>query len=123
MTRTTSIAVVLLLMCAYFGYNRFYAYPNQLETQAESMLIQMANREEWIDVFDAMNSVSSRKAHLEFDARITSSDGNRVFSEGFITYTDYHGMVCKEVVFDFKINSTRNYTISDIRDCSMGEYH
>ncbi len=123
MTRATSLVTVLLLMCAYFGYNRFYAYPNKLETQAESMLIQIANREEWIDVFEAMNSVGSRNSHFEFDAHITSSKGNRVFSEGFITYTDAKGMVCKEVVFDFKLNSVNNYTISDLRDCSMGEYH
>ncbi len=123
MTRTTSIAVVLLLMCAYFGYNRLYAYPNKLETQAESMLIQMANREEWIDVFEAMNSADSKKGYLELAASIKSSDGNRAFSEGFITYTNNQGMVCKEVEFDFKINSLKNYTISDIRDCSMGEYH
>ncbi len=123
MTRTTSFVVVLLLICAYFGYNRFYAYPNQLEAQAESMLIQIANREEWMDVFEALNSAGGRNNHLEYKAHIKSSNGNRVFSEGFITYTNHQGMMCKEVVFDFKVDTLKNYTISDLRDCSLGEYH
>ncbi|HAS6725631.1 TPA: hypothetical protein N3C02_002814 [Vibrio parahaemolyticus] len=123
MTRTTSFALVLLLMCAYFGYNRYYVYPQQLETQAKSMLIQMANREEWMDVFEMMNRVEAHKGHLELAARVKSSDGKRAYSEGFITYTDRDGMVCKEVVFNFKINSLKNYSISDLRDCSFGEYY
>ncbi|WP_423840630.1 hypothetical protein ONE56_17880 [Vibrio mytili] len=123
MTRTTSLTLVLLLMCAYFGYNRMYVYPKQLETQAESMLIQMANREEWIDAFDVKNKVKSHKGHLELDARIKSSDGNRAYSEGLITYTDREGVVCKEVLFYFKIDSLKNYTISHLRDCSYGEYY
>ncbi len=123
MTRTTSLAVVFLLMCAYFGYNRYFVYPKKLETQAESMLMQMANREEWIDAFEVMNRVDSRNGYLELAAQIKSSDGKRAYSEGFFTYSDKQGMVCKEVVFDFKINSLNSYTISDIRDCSMGEYY
>ncbi len=123
MTRTTSFGLVLLLMCAYFGYNRLYAYPNQLENQAKSMLLQMANREEWLDAFEVMNRVDSSKGFLELTARVKSSDEKRAYSEGFITYTDRQGMVCKEVVFDFKINSLNNYNIYDIKDCSMGEYY
>lgn len=123
MTRTTSLAVVFLLMCAYFGYNRFYVYPKQLESQAESMLLKMANREEWLDAFEVMNRVDAHKGYLELAAQIKSSDGNRAYSEGFITYSDRQGMVCKEVVFNFKIDSLNNYTISQIRDCSMGEYY
>lgn len=82
MTRTTSFALVLLLMCAYFGYNRYYVYPQQLETQAKSMLIQMANREEWMDVFEMMNRVEAHKGHLELAAHVKSSDGKRAYSEG-----------------------------------------
>lgn len=123
MTRTTSLAVVFLLMLAYFGYNRFYVYPNKLEAQAESMLVKMANREEWIDAFEVMRQVNLHKGYIELAAHIISSDGKRAYSEGFITYSDKQGMVCKEVVFEFKINSFKNYTISDTRDCSMGEYY
>ncbi len=123
MTRTTSIALVLLLMSAYFSYNRFYAYPNKLETQAESMLLKMANREEWIDTFEVMNQIDSRKGYLELAANIISSDEKRAYSEGFISYTDNQSMVCKEVVFDFKIDSIKNYSISNLKDCSMGEYY
>ncbi|EGQ7843179.1 hypothetical protein B7489_05445 [Vibrio alginolyticus] len=110
-------------MCAYFGYNRYYLYPQQLETQAKSMLIQMANREEWVDVFEMMNRVDAHKGHLELVADVTSSDGQRAYSEGIITYTDREGVVCKQVVFNFKINSLKNYNISDLRDCSYGEYY
>ncbi len=123
MTRTTSFGLVLLLMCAYFGYNRFYAYPIQLETQAKSMLLHMANREEWLDAFEVMNQVDSRSGYLELVASVKSSDDKRAYSEGFITYTDNQGMVCKEVVFDFKIDSLNHYNIDDLRDCSMGEYY
>ncbi|MBR9788299.1 MAG: hypothetical protein GYB40_10220 [Vibrionaceae bacterium] len=123
MTRTTSWAVIFLVMCAYFGYNRLHVYPKQLESQAESMLLKMANREEWLDTFEVMNRVDAHKGYLELAAQIKSSDGNRAYSEGFITYSDRQGMVCKEVVFDFKIDSLNNYTISHIRDCSMGEYY
>ncbi|MGY0615448.1 hypothetical protein [Vibrio sp. FJH11] len=123
MTRTTSLAVVFLLMCAYFGYNRYYVYPKKLESQAESMLMKMADREEWINTFEVMNRVDAHRGYLELAARIKSSNGERAYSEGFITYSDKQGMICKEVVFDFKINSFNNYVISDIRDCSMGEYY
>ncbi len=123
MTRTSAFALVLLLMSAYFSYNHFYAHPNKLETQAKSMLIQMANREEWIDAYEVMNQVDSHQGYLELAASIISADEKRAYSEGFITYTDKQGMVCKEVVFDFKINSVKNYSITNIRDCSMGEYY
>ena len=43
------------------------------------------------------------------DYDVTSSDGKRAYSEGFITYTDREGVVCKQVVFNFKINSLKNY--------------
>ncbi|PFG58313.1 hypothetical protein ATG66_0855 [Vibrio sp. ES.051] len=123
MTRTTSFVLVLVVVCAYFAYNRYHVYPKQLETQAKSMLIQMANREEWVDVFEMMNRVEAHQGYLELVADVKSSDGKRAYSEGFITYTNREGVVCKEVVFNFKINSLKNYSISDLHDCSYGEYY
>ncbi|CAH1531757.1 conserved hypothetical protein [Vibrio owensii] len=123
MTRTTSAVLIIILMSAYFAYNRFYVYPQKLETQAESMLIQMANREEWLDVPQMMERVEAHKAHLELDADITSTSGKRAYGEGYITYSDRSRNVCKQVVFNFKINSLRNYMISDLHDCSLGEYY
>ena len=114
MTRTTSAVLILVLMSAYFAYNRFYVYPQKLQTQAQSMLIQMANREEWLDVHEMMERVGAHKAHLELDADITSTIGKRVYSEGYITYSDRSRNVCKQVVFNFKINSLRTVSYTHL---------
>ncbi|CAH1564873.1 hypothetical protein [Vibrio rotiferianus] len=123
MTRTASAVLILFLMSSYFAYNRFYVYPQQLESQAESMLMQMANREEWLDMYESKKRVHAHTAHLEFAAHVTSSDGQRAYSEGYITYSERGHNVCKEVIFNFKINSLRNYSISNLHDCSLGEYY
>ncbi|BBM67164.1 hypothetical protein [Vibrio alfacsensis] len=123
MTRTTSAVLILILISAYFSYNHFYVYPHKLETQAESMLIQMANREEWLNVPEMMVLVEAHKAHLELNADIKSTDGQRAYSEGYITFSNRGRNVCKEVIFNFQINSLRNYRISDLHDCSLGEYY
>ncbi|MGR5133627.1 hypothetical protein [Vibrio alfacsensis] len=123
MKRTTSAVLILILVSTYLAYDRFYVYPQRLETQAESMLIQMANREEWLDVYEMMKRVDAHKAYLELAADITSNDGQRAYSEGYITYSESNRNVCKHVVFNFKINSQRSYIISDLHDCSLGEYY
>jgi len=123
MTRTTSAVLIAIIMSAYFLYNRFYVYPQELQIQAESMLVQMADREEWFDVPKVMARVEAHKAHLEIDANISSTSGKRAYSEGYITYSDHSKNVCKRVAFNFKINSLRSYSISDLHDCSLGEYY
>ena len=85
MTRNTSAVLIVIIMSAYFLYNRFYVYPQELQIQAESMLVQMADREEWFDVPEVMARVEAHKAHLEIDANISSTSGKRASSEGYIT--------------------------------------
>ncbi|MEF1325986.1 hypothetical protein QTO15_27675 [Vibrio owensii] len=62
-------------------------------------------------------------AYFAYNADITSTSGKRAYSEGYITYSDRSRNVCKQVVFNFKINSLRSYSISDLHDCSLGEYY
>ncbi|USD42786.1 hypothetical protein J4N42_19400 [Vibrio sp. SCSIO 43135] len=112
-----AVTSLALLVSGYVAYDKLYHQPQQNQIEATGMLFQIAHKEGWLNLMEALNDLNSGHGISHRRAEVTASEGNTVFAEGRVHFYSDVQSVCKDVTFSFTKKSLNDYTLMSQQEC------
>lgn len=116
MGKPVLVVTVLLLIASYFGYQHWMVKPQHVEQRAKSMVLQIAYGESWF------NPLTQSEDNPVYHTTLTvnSAFDGVAYADAKIEYVDDNKTLCKQVRFQFAIDSLNDYHLLSQSDCAMG---
>ena len=114
MSKTVPVVTVIALVAtSYFSYQHWVVKPRHIEQRAKGMVLQIAYSEDWFEPLKQSNSNPRYHTSVELNSHY---DGV-AYANAKIEYVDDNKALCKQVRFQFAIDSLDNYHLLSQSDC------
>ena len=114
MSKTVPVVVVIALVASsYFSYQHWVVKPQHIEQRAKEMVLQIAYSEDWFDPLKQSDSNPTYHTSVE----VNSHYDGVAYANAQIEYVDDNKSLCKQVRFQFAIDSLNEYYLLSQSDC------
>ena len=116
MSKSVPVVTLLLLIIGYFSYQHWVVKPQHIEQRAKGMVLQIAYGENWF------NPLSHNEDNPVYHTTLTvnSAFDGVAYADARIEYVDDQKTVCKQIRFQFSVESLNDYHLLSQTDCAMG---